>query len=532
MMLSRVKEVMHVLSKYGLGSVLCEYGFSYYVPFFKRFQKPMPEDVPKRLCEALEELGGAYIKLGQMLSLRPDLIPPSFCKEFSKLLDQVPAQSIDEIRLAIEHEFKKPIKVIFKNVDPRPLGSASIAQVHKARLPNGKAAAVKIQRPHIAEQFKEDIALMYSVAQKLQKHMTNIKPVLIVQEFERYTKRELDFMTEGQNIEDMRKGKPKNVVIPEVVWSHTTDKIITMEYLDGTKVSELKLPQRHLAQVLIDAFIEQTFKAGVFHADLHAGNILLLPKDRLGLLDFGIVGHIDDRAKQLGLELYQAILKRKSVEIAEVLLEYGTPSKNTDAVEFTNAVDSLVQNWWSGEKRVTHLMHELFTLSAEHQIALPYDTMLLGKGMITVEATAKLLDPEFNFVKQSQKKLQDLLKEKRKPKQVLDMFMIQSAKFARDLSALPGKAIATIEKIEQGKVNIGLKDDQFRHLGADINHSSNRVSYALVCAALILASSVMLKTGPEINGYSIISTASLILAAFFLFALLGSIAHEKHDLHG
>src|SRR3989344_2958918 len=273
MVISRIKEVMHVLSKYGLGSVLCEYGFAHCVPFFKRFTKEMPADVPQRLCHALEELGGAYIKLGQMLSSRPDLIPPTFCNEFAKLLDHVPAQSIEDIKAAIEHEFKKPSKVMFKNIDPRPLGSASIAQVHKARLPNGKAVAIKVQRPHIARQFAEDIELMRAVAQKLQKHMTRIKPVLIVQEFERYTKRELNFMTEGTNIEDMQKGKPKNIVIPNVFWSHTTEKVLTMEYLDGTKLSEARLPQVHVAQELVDAFIEQVFKAGVFHADLHAGNI-------------------------------------------------------------------------------------------------------------------------------------------------------------------------------------------------------------------------------------------------------------------
>src|SRR3989344_1183923 len=529
--LRRLKEVMHVLSKYGLASVLGEYGFAWYLPFFKRFTKEMPKDVPKRLCQALEELGGAFVKLGQMLSLRPDLIPKEFCHEFAKLLDQVPAESLRNIEVSIEHEFKKPAKVLFKHIDPRPLGSASIAQVHKARLTDGKAVAVKVQRPHIAQQFTEDISLLYFIAQKVQKHITNIKPVLIVQEFERYTKRELNFMTEGQNIEDMQKGKPKNIVIPKVFWSHTTEKILTMEYLDGKKVSELKLPQVHLAQSLVDAFLEQVFRAGVFHADLHGGNILLLSHDKIGLLDFGIVGHIDDRTKRLGFELYQAILAGKSLAITEVLLEYGVPSKSTDVLEFTSHVDQLMQDWFLGEKRVTHLMHQLFLLCAEHKIALPYDTMLLGKGMITVEATARQLDPDFNFVRQSQKILHELLREKKEPKALLNSFMVQSTKFVRDLAMLPGKALATLEGIEHGKVQISLKDDQFRHLGEDINRSSNRLSYALVSAALILAASVLLDTGPEVYGYSIISAASLSIAAIFLFALLGSIAGERFDLH-
>src|SRR3989344_461959 len=532
MVMSRIKEVMHILSKHELGGVLCEYGFAWCVPFFKRFTKAMPEDVPAKLCLALEELGGAYIKLGQMLSLRPDLIPKEFCQEFAKLLDQVPPQSAEEITAAIEHEFKKSVTVLFKNIDPRPLGSASIAQVHKARLPNGKAVAVKVQRPHIAEQFKEDIALMNLIAQKLQKHITDIKPVLIVQEFERYTRRELNFFTEGENIEAMQKGAPRSVVIPKMFWSHTTERVLTMEYLDGTKVSDLKLPQRHLAQMLIDAFLEQIFKAGVFHADLHAGNILLMPNNKLGLLDFGIVGKIDDRTKRLGFELYQSILQGKSIAITEGLLDYGVPSKNTEAVEFASQVNQLFESWQQGEKRVTHLMHQLFMLCTEHQIALPYDTVLLGKAMITVEATAKRLDPEFNFVKQSQKKLQELLREKKQPRKIIDSFLMQSTKFARDLSVLPGKALAAIDGLQKGKVSINLKDNQFRHLGEDINRSSNRLSYALVCAALILASATMLKTGPQISGYGIISTVSLGVAALFLLMLLGSIARESHDLHG
>jgi len=538
---TRIATVIRVLAKHGLGGILSKYGFAWYLPIFKRGNAELPPDLPKRLRLSMEELGGAYIKLGQLLSIRPDLIPQEYCDEFSKLLDEVPPESLVTVEKTIEEEFKKPVRAIFSHIEQKPLGSASVAQVHKARLKNGTAVAVKVQRPNIKQKFSADIDIIRFIGKKLQKHLqNNINIALIVDEFERYTKKELDFTVEAGHIDEIREEtKSRNIVVPKVFWAQTTEKILTMEYLDGTKLADIKQAAKpHAARVLLDAFVDQIFQGGTFHADLHPGNVLMLKNGKLGMLDFGIVGHLDARTKKLGLELYLAVLERDPREIAEVLLKYGTPSSRTSTDSFIQDITELVNAWWdtNPEKRkVSHLMHLLFILSARHSIRLPADTILLGKAMVTVESTAKQIDPHFNFVSYSQPKITELLKKQRAPRTLLEHFTKRARVFAEALSEIPSRTLDTIDRIREEGVSINLKDSQFRHLGKDINLSSNRLSYALVAAALIVAGSLMIDIGPKIESYSVISLLSLSIAGLFVIVLFISITREgrpgydRHD---
>jgi len=538
--IERITTVIRVLAKHGLGGILSKYGFAFYLPIFQRGKAELPADLPQRLRLSMEELGGAYIKLGQLLSLRPDLIPQEYCDEFSKLLDEVPSEPLSAVEQTIQEEFKRPVSAFFTHIDAKPLGSASVAQVHKARLKNGTAVAVKVQRPGIAKKFSADIDIIRYIAQKLQKHIqNNVNIIQIINEFERYTKKELDFTVEAGHIDEIRKEtKARSIVVPKVYWAVTAEKVLTMEYLDGTKISELKkVDKPHTAKMLIDAFAEEIFEGGTFHADLHPGNVLLLKNGKLGLLDFGIVGHLDSRTKKLGLDLYLAVLKRDPFHIADVLLKYGTPSSRTKVDMFVQDVNSTVENWWETnpeKRRVSHLMHQLFVLCAKHHIIMPVDTILLGKGMITVEATARQIDPHFNFVTYSEPRIAELLRKQKSPRKILDEFTQRSRVFAEALSELPSRTLEAVDRIKETGLTISLKDVQFRHLGKDINLSSNRLSYALISAALIIAASSMMETGPKIASYSIISLVSLGLATLFVIILFLSIIREgnpRYDNH-
>ncbi len=538
--IQRITHVIRVLAKHGLGGVLSKYGFAWYLPLFKRGDAELPADLPVRLRKSMEELGGAYIKLGQLLSIRPDLVPQEYCDEFAKLQDDVPPEKLSTVEQVIASEFKKPVKDLFSHIDPRPLGSASVAQVHKARLKGGKAAAVKVQRPDIAKTFRADIDIIRYIAQKIQKHLkNNINIALIVDEFERYTKKELNFTVEASHIDDIKKTiTSRNIIVPKVFWSHTTEKVLTMEYLEGIKLADIKKAERpHIARTLVDSFVQQIFEHGTFHADLHPGNILLLKNNKIGLLDFGIVGHIDDKTRKLGLDLYLAILERDPGNITEILLKYGTPSSKTNIGAFEQAVHKLIEDWWDTnpeKRRVSILMHHLFILCARHHIRLPADTILLGKGMITVEATARQLDPAFNFVAYSQTKIAQLLKQQRTPKKIISRFITRSGAFAEAIAELPGRTIEAVENIRRNGIILNLKDAQFRHLGKDINLSSNRLSYSMISAALILAGALMIEIGPKIGTYSIISLLSLTVATIFAIMLFISVNREhtsKHDQH-
>ncbi|VVB80800.1 protein kinase UbiB [uncultured archaeon] len=533
--IERITYVIKVLSKHGLAGILSRYGFSWYLPFFSR-RSELPLDLPKRLRESMEELGGAYIKLGQLLSIRPDLVPQEYCDEFAKLLDEVPPETLETVEQTISQEFRS---TPFSHIDAKPLGSASVAQVHKARLKTGKAVAVKVQRPDVAKAFSADIDIIRYIAQKLQKHLhNNLNIPVIVDEFENYTKKELNFTIEASHIDEIQKADSHLVVVPKVYWAYTTEKVLTMEYLDGTKLSETsKTDKPHIAKLLIDAFLEQIFKNGTFHADLHPGNILLMKNGKIGLLDFGIVGHIDKKTQEFGLKLYLAIIERDFQKISEVLLSYGTPSSRTDVKEFTNAVQELLAKWWDSnpeKRKATHLMHQLFILCYNHNIQLPKDTILLGKGMITAESTAKQLDPKFNFVTYSQPKIIHLLKQQKTPGKLLERFAQRSKQFAEAASEIPGKTVEALDAIKQGRVEFHLDDTRFRHLGKDINLSSNRLSYSMVAAALIMAAALLTGFGPKVETYSIISLICLAVATIFILALFVSIAREgkpRYDNH-
>lgn len=535
--LARIKAVLSVLTKHGLAGVLCRYGFAWGVPFLKRSTAPPPPDLPKRLRKAMEDLGGTYIKLGQLLSIRPDLIPHEYCEEFAKLLDHVPPEPLSSVERVIKEELDAKA---FTHIDPRPLGSASIAQVHKARTKSGHAVAVKIRRPDIVEQFNADIRILRYIANKLHKHLQNaINPLLILDEFERYTKKELNFIVEATHIDTIRKESTlKNVTVPKVHWELTTEKVLTMQYLDGTKLSDTKKAQKtRVARAIVDAYIEQVFEIGTFHADLHPGNVLLLKNNNIGLLDFGIIGTVDSKTRHLGLDLYLAVLDQDSERIAQILLEYGTPSSNTNVPHFTRAVRNLLTDWWEAvphQKRITHLLHQLFILCVKHHILIPQDAILLGKGMVTAEATARTLDPSFNFVTYTKPKITTLLKKRKTPQKLLARYANRTKAFTDAVGKLPGKTIDMLDALKQGRVDIHLDDTHFRHVGDDLNKSSNRLSYSLVAAALIVAGALMIDTGPTWGTYSIISLISLSIASILLLALLVSIAREhtpKYDPH-
>jgi ubiquinone biosynthesis protein len=531
--LKRATHVLRVLSKHGLGSLIRKAGLTWHLHLFDRHRplRGLPEDLPKRLTDALEELGGAYIKLGQLLSIRPDLIPPEYCQEFSRLQDSVEPESFETIVETIEQQFHKPINELFTHVDIRPLGSASIAQVHKARLRSGKAVVVKVQRPDVRQKFEEDIDILKYLSRKFEKHIADhIDPMQIIEEFEKYTKQELDFKIEGANVDLLRAttNKIPHIVIPKVFWEYTTKKVLTMDFLDGVKISDIKQKnlRTQVAERLIDSTLTQVFERGIFHADLHPGNILLLRNNDIGLLDFGIVGRVDKRTIELGVKLYQAIIARDEYDIADIILEYGRPVHETDLDKFREDIRDTVDKWYVSRSGITRLLYQLFLTCSYNKIRLPRNTVLLGKALVTAEGTAKQLDPDFDFIKYSQEKVINILKQQRTPKKMLDEFLKKSNQMSYVLSNLPKESLELIQTIKRGKATLELDDSKFRRIGFNITHSSNRLSFALIAASFIIAGSGLHEVPPFAGGYSIPVIIMYFIAIIFIILLISSIARE------
>jgi len=531
--LKRATQVIRVLSKHGLGPLIRKAGLTWHLHLFDRHRPlgDIPEDMPQKLTAAMEELGGAYIKLGQLLSIRPDLIPPEYCQEFAKLQDDVEPEPFETIVETIEQQFHKPINDVFKHVDRKPLGSASIAQVHKARLRSGKAVVVKVQRPDVRQKFEEDIDILKYLARKFEKHVTDhVDPLQIIDEFEQYTKKELDFKVEAANIDllEATSGKIPHIVVPNVFWAHTTKKVLTMEYLDGIKIGDIKQKslRTQVAKRLVDATLVQVFERGVFHADLHPGNIILLRNNDIGLLDFGIVGRVEKNTIALGVKLYQAIMSRDEDEIADIILEYGRATHGTDLERFREDVRETVDKWYVSRRGITRLLYQLFLTCSYNKIKMPRNSVLLGKALVTAEGTAKQLDPDFDFIKYSQEKIVNILKKQRTPKKMLDQFLKKSDQMSYVLSNLPKESLELIQTIKRGRATLELDDSKFRRIGFNITHSSNRLSFALIAASFIIAGSRLHEVPPFAGEYSIPVVVMYIVAIIFIILLISSIARE------
>ncbi len=541
--MKRASQVVRTCVRHGLGYFVHQFGLRWHLPFLERIlviHAKRPASVPAQVRLVLEELGGAFVKLGQVLSLRPDLVPPEFCEEFKKLLDNTSPLPYSTIKHVIEEELHLPIHDIFPTFSRHPLGSASVAQVHHATLKSGKEVVVKIMRPKVEEQFHADIDLMFYFARKIQQHIGNIfSPVVIVEEFEKYTRNELDFFVEARNLERFRHffAKYQSVVIPQVFWKETTHCILVMEFLNGVKLSDTtNLPKtidrRALARKILDISLAQIFELGMFHADLHPGNILLLPRGKIGLLDFGLVGELEEKYRILGVELFAALMQKNARNVAQVLLKTGTPSPRTSVQAFERDVELIITEWYAKTRqnehvRVSNMMQHLFEVCIQNNIRMPADIIILGKALVTAEGTAYQLDTSLDFVDYAKARIALLAKKKRTVQAIASTALKKGYAFSEAVWNLPQQTLSLMEHLSQDTIRIGIADTDVKHLGLDISLSSNRISYSLLISALIISGSLLVDIGPKLFlGYSFASIASFLSAGLLLVPFLVSVYWE------
>jgi ubiquinone biosynthesis protein len=544
---ARAGQVVNVLFRNGLGYFVHELGLKWHLPFLSKLSpkgKP-PADLPVRLRKSMEELGGAYLKLGQFLSLRPDLLPQEYCDEFRKLLDKIPPMSFSRVEQVISANLKGPVKVFFSHIDPNPIGSASIAQVHRAKLKNGRNVVVKVQRPEAREQFKADINIMQFLARKIEKRLSlPVSPMTIVKEFERYTAQELNFVIEARYIDQFYQHFKKSgkVVVPQVHWASTTSQVLTMDYIDGKDLNEAIMhasqkERKQLAKTVADAAFDQVLKLGLFHADMHPGNIVVLPGNKIGLLDFGIVGSLDEKLVGQTVALYAALVNKEPKTITSVLLKAGIVEQGASIDELQRDVEAIVNGWYGtelGKVRVTQMMQMLFESATKNGIRMPVSFILLGKALVTVEGTCLVLDPQFNFVEYSQPKILRIAKEQKRPKMLVKRFAKVSRQYGELIAGLPQQASDALERVKAGTVDLRIKETDVKHLGMDLNRSSNRLSYAMIIASLIITAALLVDIPPKIGSFSVFTLASAFFAIILLGALVVSVWREgssRYDPH-
>ncbi|MCB9688566.1 MAG: phosphotransferase [Alphaproteobacteria bacterium] len=399
----RYAEIGALLVKHDLGFVLDAVGMPQLAP--KEFQRGGEEAAgltePERVRRLFEELGPTFVKMGQILSTRPDLLPHAYVVEFRKLQDAVAPLPYEPIREVIEGDLHAPVTEVFASIEERALASASIGQVHRVVLRDGTAAVVKVQRPGIETTIRRDLAILRGAASvaKASGVLGPIDPVAIVREFEHSILRELDYVTEGRNTDAFREqhAADPQIVIPEVHWEHTSQRVLTLGFVDGVKVSEIERLRAAghdlgaIAQKLVDVVLSQVFVHGFFHADPHPGNLMVLADGRLALIDFGMAGRFDRATLRALADLVRDLSDRDHERLADHLLRHGLVDYDVDQRALARDLRDLFR--LGGHADVHQQMELMMGFVVRYRVAFPPDLFFLDKVFGTLDGAIKTLDP-------------------------------------------------------------------------------------------------------------------------------------------
>lgn len=497
---NRWREIVTVLSKYGLADWISRLNLEFAKGLLKSKQGEAlaRHSQEERTRMALAELGPTFIKLGQMLSTRADVIGTRLASELRRLQANVPADTAESIRETIENELGRPVDEIFADFDDEPLASASIAQVHAAELHSGEQVVVKVQHRGIESKVREDTEILLGLATLAERleEFSHYRPSSIAAEFQRSLKRELDFARERRNLEYFREvfASHREIHVPRTFPELCSMRVLTMERIDGIKLSkpdELKAAGVDLDQVArrgARVYLKMIFEKGVFHADPHPGNIMLLPNNEIGLLDFGNVGRIDDRLREHIESVLIGIAGGDSEMVSSVIMRVGLTPPDLDEAALRTDVTDFVSYYGSqslDQFDLSGALNELTDLIYRYKITLPPQVAMLLKLFVTLEGTAKLISPKFNLIDVIKPFRENIIMRRLSPKRQFRKLRKIIADVEELIEVLPRRLMDTLEQVRRGTFAVNLD-----HRG--LQPSVNRLVFGMITSALFLGSALML----------------------------------------
>ncbi len=522
----RLEEILGVLLHYGFDYLLTETKLRHYIPLTKRWKADLKQHahlpLPVRARLAFEELGPTFIKLGQLLSIRPDLVPYSFLLEFEKMQDKGAEIPFPIIKKSVEDALKSPLHKHFSRFLEKPLASASVAQVHKAQLKNKEWVAVKIRKPGIKEIMGRDLKVMEFVAAILQKHFPNpYNYPKIIEEFRQWTEKELHFQNEVIHAKIFRAHaqETKLFYIPKVYDALCREDVFVAEYIDGILLHDIDLLQKRkyrVKQILRNgckALVMQVFDKGFFHADPHPGNVLVLKNGMLAFIDFGIVGQFDEHLKRKALEFFWGVTTNNPDIALQALYAINTNGfvKNRD--EFDRKIKQIMyplQYTSMKELKITEALKNMFEACALHGVSIPVDFILFGKTIVTMEGIALRYDPEFSLVSVIGETIDGLMKKRFSPQELYKRIRSSTIQMIDFLDDFPRYARDITDRLRSGKVTMDIETGDVRALTNELEHSSGNVSLGLIIAALVISASILF----QYPLYQRIAVVGYIAAAF------------------
>ncbi len=500
---------------------------------------------PAVLRNILVELGPVYVKLGQLLSTRPDLLPAEYIDALTDLQANVPPVPWAEVEIVIRQQLKRPIEEVFATINPRAIAAGSIAQTHKATLRDGRSVALKVQRPGIDISIERDLELIRAVAElvALTDFGKDYDLVALAEEFATALTAELDFTQEAsytnqlrRNLAESRWFDPRELVIPEIYWELTSEKLLVLEWLEGVPIlladlrengsrGEIPEKRRAITRLLFRTFFQQIYIDGFFHADPHPGNLFYLKDGRLALLDFGMMGRLDPRSQQILTEMLLAIVDLDAARCAQLTLQLADAAEPTKIADLESDFAKMLRKYYNlslSQINFSQVFYELLQIARDNRIRLPSNMGLYAKAIANLEGVARLFDPEVNLLDEIKPLMTDLFR-----RQLFGDDPLQTAlRTALDIKSLslqsPRQFELLLDRVtsETLRWNLTLKD--IDGLRRSVDDSANRLSFSIVVGSLIIGAAITFSRG-QTPQQTFVSSALFYAASFLGLWLIVSI---------
>ncbi len=554
--ISRYKQIITVFTKHGFGLLMDQLGIFRYLKIRKKISntdlksRSSGLSTGERLRMCLEELGPTFIKIGQILSTRQDILPVDIVEELKKLQDSVPPISFSEVRTVIENEFEDTLENIYQEFEEKPVAAASISQVHRARLNSGKLVAVKVQRPGIEKNINLDLAILKDLAGFIDNHTKYGKLYDcsgMVQEFENIIKNELDFTKEGENAETFKKNftHDEGIRVPNIKWIYTTKCILTMEYIEGIRVDdnyELDLAgidKKMLAKRLATSICNQILRDGFFHADPHPGNIRVLPDGTIVFLDLGMVGYLNETRKKMMSDFLIGVASRNSRLVVKSIIDMESTTNRSNMKKFEKDVDAIIDKYltmpWN-EIKIQDLLYETFNMAFLYNLKIPREFVLLSKTLGTLQGLLEKLAPDLNTIVVAKPIAKKLMQQSFSAKEISNEIKKSLWSYKELFKEFPSVMLNFLSKMEDEDFTVRLQIKEIGSIQKRFERALNRMSFSMVLlavsiiiAGIIIGSGLSARAGSEIYILNLtILKAGLMIAAIIIIGLIASIFRSRH----
>lgn len=532
--LKRYKEIVYVLIKYGFSFVVEKLnmeGVAYKIPITNPPEEIKNMSTGEKIRRAIEELGPTYIKLGQILSTRKDLLDQDIIDELSKLRDNVEEFDTELAKSIFKTEIGLDIDKVFKNFNDKPIGAASIGQVYEASLDSGEEVIIKIQRPNIESIIKSDLEILKSMAIALKdfKKDIDIDLIQIVEEFQTQLIRELDYNFEALNAMKFRKifDKSDDVYIPEIYEKYTTKRILVMEKIIGVKLSDvdkikkLGWDTKAISEIGVRSLLKQVFEHGFFHADPHPGNIFILSQKTISYIDFGMIGIVDKKSLNLLNEIAIALVEKNVDRIIYILMEMDVVNTEVDMSGIRQDLLYLIHYYYDVplEKiSITDILNEVFRFLRKYKISIPTQLLTLAKTIITLEGTGRELNPNFSLSSMGHEFMKYYYVNKFNPQRVFMSSKHIAEEMLLDIKTIPKQMRVILRNIEKNNIKMQIEDVKFVSLEEKITDLTTQISLSLVLASIVVGSSLIIAS-PNINNNVWIRLTAF--SGFFISFIIG-----------